>query len=354
LGVVSGAGTRIPLAPVSGAIAEDDVSPPQDTSRSEGGGEALLDARRVSHQFGDKPVLKDVSLTIAPGEIHALLGPNGAGKTTLIRVLAGLLHPEAGSVRVAGLDPTSNSTAFRQRVGFIPSGDRSFYLRISGLENLLFFGRLHGLRRREALRRAHDALAEVGLADSARLRVGEYSHGMQKRLAVARARLSDPEVLLVDEATHDLDPEGAHRVRELIASTATRGGAVLWTTQRLDEIGGFARRATVLHRGEVRFVGTVPQLTSHAPPRRFVIDTFNGPPTSSPEPTLERALAGKAALTVVGDPHSGQYVLDLAEGVPLGSALEALGEVGVRIVSCREERSQIEEAFLLLTKDGTT
>ena len=107
--------------------------------------------------------------------------------------------------------------------GLVPSGDRTFYLRLSALENLTFFGRLHGLRRAEAIRRGMECIEAVDLADVARKPVGEYSHGMQKRLSVARALLMDPAIMLVDEATHDLDLQAARRIQDLIADRSRQG-----------------------------------------------------------------------------------------------------------------------------------
>jgi ABC-2 type transport system ATP-binding protein len=316
------------------------------------GGPAVLDARGVSQRFGPKLVLSDVSLTIGAGEIHALLGPNGAGKTTLIRILAGLQHPTTGSVEIDGFRPSANARLFRQSIGFIASGDRTFYLRLSGLENLVFFGRLHGMKRRQAVRRAEDVLADVGLADAARKRVGEYSHGMQKRLAVARALLTSPPVLLIDEATHDLDPEAARRVRELVAAAASHGAAVAWVTQRLDEIRGFADVVTLLHAGRVQFAGTVPQLMSHAAPRRSLLHLAAGGRDPRAVAPLQAALASTATLAHIGEERSEHYVLVLAEGIILGDALAALATAGVRVLSCREERSEVEEAFLLLVEES--
>ena len=175
----------------------------------------VIEAHDLVRSFPGKLALDGVSLAVRPGEIEALLGPNGAGKTTLLRLLAGLMSPSAGSVRVLGQEVERRNREARGLVGLVPSGDRSFYLRISGLENLAFFGRLNGLRRRAAFERAAELLDHVGLADAAERPVGEYSHGMQKRLSVARALITDPAVLLVDEATHDLDPEGARRIRAL-------------------------------------------------------------------------------------------------------------------------------------------
>jgi ABC-2 type transport system ATP-binding protein len=317
-------------------------------------GPVVLDAEGVSQQFGTKPVLIDVSLTVRAGEIHALLGPNGAGKTTLIRVLAGLQHPTAGSVQIAGYRPSENARLFRQKIGFVASGDRTFYLRLSGLENLVFFARLYGMRRRQGIRRAEEVLADVGLTDAARKRVGEYSHGMQKRLAVARGLLTSPPVLLIDEATHDLDPEAARRVRELVADETSRGTAVVWVTQRLDEIRGFADAVTLLHAGRVRFTGTVPQLMSHAMPRRYLLRLgFAGPEAASL--TSARAKLGSTArLARVGETTSDHFVLALADGVILGDALGNLAAADIRVLSCQEERSEIEEAFLLLVDDVPT
>jgi ABC-2 type transport system ATP-binding protein len=302
----------------------------------------ILEMRDVSHRFEEKLVLDRLSLQLAAGEVHALLGPNGAGKTTLIRILAGLLHPTEGHVSVAGFEPRANARLFRQKIGFLPSGDRTFYLRISALENLVFFGRLHGMRRRAAVNRAYEVLAEVGLQDVARQWVAAYSHGMQKRLAVARALLTSPPVLLIDEATHDLDPQGARRVRDLVAAAAARGSAVIWATQRLDEITGFADGVTLLDQGQVRFRGGVQQLMARAAPHRFVVHLrgFDG---------SGDALKGAAVLSPVGA-SAEHFVLALEEGVILGDALAALTAAGIQVLACREERSNVEEAFLRLTE----
>ncbi len=314
---------------------------------------AAVAAHGIFRSFGPKRALDGVSLDVRGGEIHALIGPNGAGKTTLLRVLTGLVAPDEGDVSVLGVDPSAGSRALRRQIGLIPSGDRSFYLRISGLENLVFFARLHGLRRREALAQARRALEEVDLLDAARLTVNAYSHGMQKRLSIARALLTDPAVLLVDEATHDLDPEGARRVRELVRAVARRGAAVVWTTQRLDELRGFADALTVLSRGCVRFTGTVPELMAHSLPRRYLLRLQNGRLAGeSLQPVLGQAVEGLGTLTAAGQGESPDYLLVLAENVVLGDALESLASAKVQVLSCREERSEIEEAFLSLTTEG--
>jgi ABC-type multidrug transport system ATPase subunit len=339
-----------PQAPpvVEQEVAEEERAAPRSTAGR------LIEAVDVSRRFGESIALDGVSLSIAGGEISALLGPNGAGKTTLLRILCGLLDPHAGSVRVLGFDTRRSPKALRQRIGLIPSGDRTFYLRVSGLENLVFFARLHGLSRRAAVTRSLEVLEQVGLRGAERQRVGTYSHGMQKRLAVARALLLEPDVMLIDEATHDLDPEGAAQVRELVGDLARRGSAVLWTTQRLDEIRGFADSVTVLNEGRVRFAGSVPELMSHALPRRYLLRVQNGSASGEAlEPMLQAALADLGTISTASEEGGSDFVLVLGEQTALGDALRSLLGADVQIDACREEKSQIEEAFMRLTRVST-
>lgn len=314
---------------------------------------SALSISDVSRRFGHTEALREVSLDVRRGEIHALLGPNGAGKTTLLRIVCGLVDPDRGDVRIAGTSLTDlGFREHRRLIGLVPSGDRTFYLRISGLENLAFFGRLHGLSRREALERARTCLAEVDLSDAATKRVGVYSHGMQKRLSVARALLMQPAVLLVDEATHDLDPEGAIRIRHLASAAAERGAAVLWTTQRVDEIRGFVDRVTFLHEAEVRFRGTVPQLMATSPITTYLLQVRPRDAGVDRMAVANAALPPGCDVEPVGDGDDEHVRLALPQDVSLGRAIAGITSVGIDVLACREEHSPIERAFLGLSGAG--
>jgi ABC-type multidrug transport system ATPase subunit len=283
------------------------------------------------------------------GRIEALLGPNGAGKTTLVRVLTGLVKPDAGEGRVLGIDTWDCPRELRARMGLVPSGDRSLYLRISGFENLLFFGRLHGMSKRQATARAWEVLELVDLTEAAKLRSAFYSHGMQKRLSIARALLTEPSVLLIDEATHDLDPEAAARIRELVRGLADEGAAVVWATQRIEEIRGFADGVTLLREGQAAFQGTVSQLIALAAPRRYVLRLRNGRAEGAElEPLLRVIVAGGGTITSADDGDPEDFVLHLTEDAVLGEVLAALTAGGVDVLGCREEVSEIENAYLNL------
>ena len=312
-------------------------------------GPPAVEVRELSRRFESKLALDRVSLRVEQGEIHALLGPNGAGKTTLLRILAGLVTPSGGEVYVNGTPTVGSPRALRALIGLVPSGDRSFYLRITGLENLVFFARLQGYSKRAAFAKAEETIAAVGLGDAGRTRVGLYSHGMQKRLSVARALLTDPKVLLVDEATHDLDPEGGRRIRSLVAELAAGRAAVVWATQRLDEIRGFAARVTLLGQGRTCFAGTVAELMEHSVPRRFLLRLRNGSENGEQlEARLQAALGSLATVEGAGG-ESEHYLLSLREDAVLGDALGALIAGRFEVLACRQERSEIEDAFVALT-----
>lgn len=315
--------------------------------------EPRIIVHEVSRRFAATMALQGVSLDVDPGEIRALLGPNGAGKTTLLRILAGLTTPSAGSAYVAGHAVAIGSRTMRRQIGFVPAGDRTLYMRISGLENLIFFARLYGVGLREATARAWELLEQVHLLDAARLPVGRYSHGMRKLLSVARGLLTEPPVLLLDEATLSLDPEGAERIRRLVVHSARNGAAVLWATQRLDEIREFADTVTVLRAGQVRFSGTVGELISEAEMRTFLIRVRNTAAYGAPwEPGLREAVGNRGAITDDESSQPDQYVLTLADGEVLGDAIAALSAAHFQVLTCQPVRPELEVAFLRLTREA--
>ena len=305
----------------------------------------------LSRRFGDVWALNDVSLAVPAGQIHALLGPNGAGKTTLLRILTGLVDPHAGEIRVRGTPLSEiDSRSYRTFLGLVPSGDRSLYLRISGFENLLFFARLHGLSKRAAVKRANEMLEAVGLLDAANKPVGLYSHGMQKRLSVARALLGDPTLLFVDEATHDLDPEGARRVQGLVAQAVSQGAAAIWTTQRLEEVRGFADSVTLIDHGEVKFAGSIPQLLAYAEPRRYLLAIQACKGITDVLETANTALRTSGSLSATGDDDH-HFLLVLDDEAILGEMISRLQQAGLTVTTCAEEVSALESAFLRLVSN---
>jgi ABC-2 type transport system ATP-binding protein len=205
------------------------------------------------------------------------------------------------------------------------------------------------MSKRQATARAWEVLELVDLTEAAKLRSAFYSHGMQKRLSIARALLTEPSVLLIDEATHDLDPEAAARIRELVRDLADGGAAVVWATQRIEEIRGFADGVTLLREGQAAFQGTVSQLIALAAPRRYVLRLRNGRAEGAElEPLLRGIVADGGTIASADDGDPEDFVLHLTEDAVLGEVLAALTAGGVDVLGCREEVSEIENAYLNL------
>ncbi len=199
--------------------------------------------------------LAGVSVRVEPGEIFGLLGPNGAGKTTLLKVLATLLLPSEGGARVHSADVVGEAAAVRRLVALATGDERAFYWRLSGWENLEFFAGLRGLAPAGARRRAAAVLEIVDLQPYADEVVGRYSTGMRQRLSLARALLSDPPVLLLDEPTRSLDPVAAGRVQALIKRLSLEEGrTVLLATHQLGEAAALCHRIGILVAGTLRDV----------------------------------------------------------------------------------------------------
>ncbi|MGI8875247.1 MAG: ABC transporter ATP-binding protein [Egibacteraceae bacterium] len=196
--------------------------------------------------------LADVDLRVGAGEVVGLIGPNGAGKTTLIRVVAGLLEPSSGRVRIDGHDITRETAQAQRRLGLVLEGDRGLYPRLTGVANLELFGVLAGLPPPVARRRACELLDLVDLAGRDKLVFG-YSAGMRARLCMARALLADPALLVLDEPTRSLDPVASAFVSRMLKELARQGHGVLLCNHRMDEIAAVCGRVVGLVGGRLRF-----------------------------------------------------------------------------------------------------
>lgn len=229
-----------------------------------------LDA--VTRRFGDVVALDGFSLEVPAGEVVGLLGHNGAGKTTTVRLLAGLLAPDAGIVRVGALDPVADGAAVRQRLGVLPArpivDDR-----LTGAENLAFAGAVFGMAPELVRQRAAELLDAFGLAARADERVAGYSTGLRQRLSLARVLLTEPEVLLLDEPTAALDPVAARQVLSTLASLASRADrTVVVCTHDLAEAEALCDRVVVLANGRSIAEGSPAELAAAHHPGAFRFD----------------------------------------------------------------------------------
>ncbi|MEU0796457.1 ATP-binding cassette domain-containing protein [Amycolatopsis sp. NPDC005961] len=218
-----------------------------------------IHAEGLRKRYGDAYALDDFALSVPAGSLHGLLGPNGAGKTTAVRVLSTLLRHDGGTARVAGFDVATESAKVRSSIGVVGQQAAVDEL-LSGRQNLVLFGRLHHLGRREATRRADDLLERFGLAGTGAKPVSAYSGGMRRRLDLAASLLAAPRVLFLDEPTTGLDPRSRVEVWRAVRSLVADGTTVLLTTQYLEEADRLADRISLVEHGRVIAEGTPAEL----------------------------------------------------------------------------------------------
>jgi len=290
--------------------------------------------------------LRGVDLHVTTGEIFGLLGPNGAGKTTLVKILSCLVLPDRGRAMIGGCDVRQENKV-KSRIGLVHSDERSFYWRLSGRDNLRFFARLYDVPGRRIDARIDELLKNVDLVPAASRRFSDYSSGMKQRLAIARALLHDPPVLLMDEPTRSLDPAASLSLRALIRDELKgRGGkTILLATHNLHEAEALCDRIAILVEGTVRQVGTVAEVRRWGvDERQFKLEVSN----------WKDDVAGPFRVVSVERINGIRRVVIALDGDGrLDDVLKAVMAQGGMIHACDRIEPDLEEAFARLLVQET-
>jgi ABC-2 type transport system ATP-binding protein len=221
----------------------------------------LVEVRELRKQYGSLTAVDGVSFDIREGEVFSLLGPNGAGKSTTIGMLSALIEPTGGDARIGGVSVKGRSTALRRQFGVVPQ-EIALYEELSAKDNLLFWGRLYGLRGAELRRRIEEILEKVGLSDRAASVVKTLSGGMKRRLNIAAGLLHRPRLLFLDEPTVGIDPQSRRSVLDLILQLKAEGTTILYTTHYMAEAEGLSDRVGIMDHGKLLAVGTCRELSA--------------------------------------------------------------------------------------------
>ena len=303
---------------------------------SDGGGIVATGVRR---SFGDVEAVRGMDLTAAPGEVTALVGPNGAGKTTLLLVLATLLVPDAGSIRIAGHDPVTESDAVRARMGWSPDVF-GLYDNLTAREYLEFVGAAYRMSPAAATVRARELLEVARLSEFAERPVHVLSRGQKQRLGLTRALVHDPQVLLLDEPAAGLDPRSRVELRVLLRGLAARGAAVLVSSHVLADLEETADRAVFVDGGRTVGEHRIDALPTSRHARPWRIRALDG----------DKLLAAlrKAGLEPSDPSPTGVDVL-LASDEEAADLLARLVKDKVRVVSLQPSGGALEAAYLDLT-----
>lgn len=220
---------------------------------------ALIDANQLTKRYGEKTAIQEVTFAVEPGEIFGFLGPNGAGKTTTIKIIAGLLHPTSGSVRVAGYDVLEQPLLAKAANGYVPDTP-NLYAKLTGRELLRFVADLYLIDPRKIPDRIEELLHLFDLTEVGDDTIDSYSHGMQQKIALATALVHDPKVLILDEPTVGLDPKSARLIKDILRQLADRGSAVFLSTHILEIAERMCDRIGIINKGELIAIGTMDEL----------------------------------------------------------------------------------------------
>jgi ABC-2 type transport system ATP-binding protein len=231
---------------------------------------------RVEHVtkcYGRLRAVDDVTFSVRPGEVFAFLGPNGAGKTTTIKMLAGLLSPDAGVIEVCGVRMSADARAAKSMLAYVP--DQPFlYEKLSAREFLSFVGQMYGIDPELCGQRAGRYMAQLQVTDFADQLAEGYSHGMKQRVVLAAALMHDPQVLIVDEPMVGLDPRSVRTVKEIFRQRARDGRTVFMSTHTLDVAESIADRIAIIHQGRIVSCGTLSELRAQAAHEHRLEDIF--------------------------------------------------------------------------------
>ncbi|MGA7323590.1 MAG: ABC transporter ATP-binding protein [Rhodomicrobium sp.] len=233
----------------------------------------MLIFENLSKAYGNFTAVKDLSFSVAEGEVFGFLGPNGAGKTTTIRMVMGILVPSGGRVSINGLDCQRDSTAVKRLVGYLPDSP-IFYDFLRGREVLEFVGEMHGQSRRAAKQNAERLLIELGLEEASEEYGVNYSTGMKKKLGLACALIHDPQVLILDEPTNGLDPRAAREVQDRLSRCAREGKTIFLSTHLLDMAERLCSRLGIIHNGELVALGSFAALREKTAPGGSLEEVF--------------------------------------------------------------------------------
>jgi len=311
----------------------------------------LIEAVHLRKSYGARLALDDVTFSVNAGEVVGLLGPNGAGKTTTLSILATLIAPDAGEVRIAGIDSRVAPDSLRRKLGFVPQSI-ALYPPLSPIQNVKIFARVHGLSRRLAEARSIEGLEAVGLRDRADDPVWTLSGGMKRRLNLACGMVHRPQALLLDEPTVGVDPQSRERIFITIRAAADSGVAVLYSTHYMEEVERMCDRAFLIDRGKLIAQGTVAQLIELGGRHPRMEITFEKPP----RPGWYDGLPGVKDLAPAID--ATRIALELTNLGQVGELLECAHQAGGQRLEFVVHSPNLSDAFIALTghalRDATT
>ncbi|HUW34976.1 MAG TPA: ABC transporter ATP-binding protein [Planctomycetota bacterium] len=305
--------------------------------------DAMIEVRGLAKRFGDVTAVAGADFAVARGELFGFLGPNGAGKTTTINILTGLARPDAGTIRIGGIDCTGNPKAAQYLIGVVPD-DSNLYPELTGFENLSFCGALYGMRRREREGKARELLQQFSLTDAARRKFAGYSKGMKRKLTIAAGIIHSPPILFLDEPTTGIDVPSARQIRQLIAGMNRGGTTIFLTTHYIEEAERLCGRIAFIVSGRIVRIDTVPNLLQPVQGRHVVEFALDGAMGG-----IESKLAATFPELATEARGGGKLRVTAPSPLQIGPMVRFFEEQGLEVGEARKIHPSLEDVFVQVT-----
>jgi len=302
-----------------------------------------LSIQGLAKRFGDVQAVSDVSVEVTEGELFGFLGPNGAGKTTTINMLTGLARPDAGSIRIAGIDCTGNPKAAQHLIGVVPD-ESNLYPELTGFQNLSFCAALYGMRKKEREARARELLDTFSLADAGDRKFAGYSKGMKRKLTIAAGIIHRPKILFLDEPTTGIDVASARQIRQLIANLNRSGTTIFLTTHYIEEAERLCGRIAFIVKGRIVRIDTVADLVQPIQDKHVMKLAV-----LTSEPTLRKSLAAAFPDLMFQDAGQGSIRVEADQPIHVGPLVRFIEDQGVDVAEARRVRPSLEDVFVRVT-----
>ncbi len=306
-------------------------------------GKIAIKVGALAKRFGDVEAVAGIDFDVREGELFGFLGPNGAGKSTTINILIGLARPDAGTIRIGGIDCSANPKAAQHLMGVVPD-ESNLYPELTGFDNLSFCGSLYGMTRRDREIRARELLERFGLAEAGGRKFGGYSKGMKRKLTIAAGIIHSPPILFMDEPTTGIDVASARRIRQLVADLNRGGTTIFLTTHYIEEAERLCRRIAFIVKGRIVRTDAVQDLMRRTDGRHVVQFAVSGGAAGLCE-SIAAEFPGIRCHAV----SDTAVRVESPEPVRIGPLVRSIEDGGAEVAEARKLRPSLEDVFVEIT-----
>lgn len=308
----------------------------------------MLNVHDIKKYYEDKQVLKGINFHLKKGESFGLLGPNGAGKSTLIGILTGLTHATSGTITIEGIDLKKETKKAQQMIGIVPQ-EIALYLHLTAKENLMFWGRMYGLKGKELKSRVQETLELIGLKDRANDQVKVFSGGMKRRVNIGCAILHQPKLLIMDEPTVGIDPQSRNHILETVKTLNGEGMTIIYTSHYMEEVEFLCERIAIMDHGSIIALGDQHELSELIGNQREIVLTIKYEHGQNDIDRVRQFIHEADPLKEIVVQGNQMKIFDQHPQQLLSHLIQGVTALNIQIISAKIVEPNLENVFLYLT-----